>query len=101
MTNNLLEIDNSIDIDDSDCGKSYLFWRQDRSDDTIFSFSSVLENIGYLEKHDRSLRNKTKVLVLGDPIEEYHKTMGLMNVSKILYNGIMYVSSHCLHPIDE
>ena len=100
MTQDLLDIEDDIDSDDSDVGKRYLFWRSDRPDEETFSFSSTLENIGVLEKHDCSLKNKTEVLVLGDPTDANHLTLGPILVSRALAHKCMWLPTNCLVPIE-
>src|SRR5271165_1371079 len=102
MTDTLLvdDIDNDIHLDDDDeTGKFYLFWNPDGTDDRVYSFSSTLENIGI--SHDRSLKNKTKVLVLGEPIEAVHPIVGPLLVSKVMAHQIMFVGFMTLHVIEK
>jgi hypothetical protein len=103
MTNKLLDLKNDLenDLDDSEVGRKYLFWRQDCPDDIVFVFTSTLENIGVIDKYDRSLKNKTEVLVLSDPVEAVHLTLGPLLVSRIFFMKAMWISTRNLIPIDE
>jgi len=102
MTQKLIDrdIDQSIEIDDSEIGRTYLFWCKNFPDDATFGFSSTLENIGIVEKHDCMLKNKTEVLVLSEPIEANHPQMGTILVSRIIAHTAMWVGSNALVPVD-
>jgi hypothetical protein len=101
MDNQEIVLKTDIKLDDSDIGRSYLFWIKGRPDHEQFSFSSTLENIPYKEKHDCSLKNKTEVLILSDPTESWHPLRGNFLVSKILAHKIMWVTTAWLHIIDK
>ena len=98
MTDQLLDLENDIDLDDTEIGKKYLFWLSGYPDNIFFSFSSTLENIGI--NHDCSLKNKTEVLVLSDPMEASHPKMGPLLVNKIMAHTIMWVATVSLHIIE-
>jgi hypothetical protein len=101
MTEKLLDLENDLDLDDSEMGGRYLFWCQQYPDSEKFSFSSTLENIPYREKHDRSLKNKTEVLVLSDPTEAWHPMTGTILVSKIFFGSTMWIATSTLIPVDD
>ena len=101
MTLKQLDIDNDIDLDDSDIGRFYMFWNPDHPEGQMYSFSSTLENIGVLGKHDRWMKNKTKVLVLSDPVEAHHPTMGPILVSRVMADEAMWVGTYTLHLIND
>jgi hypothetical protein len=101
MTDQLMDLENNIDLDDTEIGKKYLFWVPNAPDNAFLSFSSTLENIGIMEKHDCLLKNKTEVLVLSDPTEANHASMGPILVSRIMAHTIMWVATASLHIIDE
>jgi hypothetical protein len=94
-------LDNDISLDHSEIGKRFLFWEPVFPDDAVVSFSSTLENIGVLEKHDRRLKNKTEVIALSDPTEARHATKGPILVTKIMAHDIMWVHTWSLRWIDE
>jgi len=100
MIDQLLDIEDDPELDEGEIGRKYLFWRPDQPDSAVFSFSSTLSNIGQLDKHDRSLKNKTYVLVLSEPIEATHATRGPILVSKVLSNQIMWVATCTLIPVE-
>ena len=96
-----LDIKQDLDLQDDETGKFYLFWNKYDTDNQMYGFSSIFDNIGVLEKHDCWLKNKTKVLVLSEPTEANHPKIGMILVSKIMANKIMWVGTNSLLLIDE
>lgn len=101
MTQELLDTDIDLDWEDSDIGRMYLFCRTDALPNDVLSFSSTLENVGQLDKHDRSIKNNTKVMVISEPVEAHHPKHGTILVSRIIAHQIMWVGTVLLFPIDK
>jgi hypothetical protein len=95
------KIEENIDLEDSEVGKMFLFWNEFYPDFSILGFSSVIENIGVLGKHDRTLKNKTEVVVLSEPTEACHASLGPILVTKILAHDTMWVPTATLKYIDK
>ncbi len=93
------EIESDLEVPES--GRVFLFWNDEFPDNAMMKFSSTLENIGNVDRHDRILKNKTRVIALSEPAEAHHLTRGPMLVTKIMAHEIMWVSTWSLHEIKE
>ena len=96
-----LDQDQESSIEDMETGKMFLFWNTEFPDHVSMKFSSTLENIGNVDKHDCELKNKTQVIALSEPTEAHHLTRGPMLVTKIMAHTIMWVSTWSLHEIKK
>lgn len=91
--------DTTVEYDDNDVGREWLFINELDPLDWEYSFASRFEDIGI--NNDCKLKNNTVVLVLSDPVETIHPTKGRMLVSQILAHTTMWVSTASLKPIER
>jgi hypothetical protein len=95
------------DILDSDVGKFANFVDPSQPAYMIFQGPSKLENVGFPNKNDCMLQNKTSVLILSDPVEVNHPKHGSIKVSMVLpqsktmENKILWVATAGLKDIRE
>jgi len=97
MSDLLFKTDN--DISELETGKYALFYNDYYSDDKVLKLSSSLKDIGKV--FNCQIKNKTKVLILSEPIKANHDVFGPILVSKILADKIMFAATHHLFLINE
>jgi hypothetical protein len=95
-----LFIDSEIRPSKTEIGKRYMFWNKGYPDTEKFGFSSTLENIGNVEKHDRWLKNKTEVIIISDQMIANHMTMGAISVIHVMAHQTMWIATASLWPMD-
>jgi hypothetical protein len=96
-----LDLKPDYHIDDSEIGRRCLFWIRESPEGTPFGFASKFENIGHVDRHDCWLKNKTEVIVMSEPIEAVHPTLGKILVSKVVADKVMWVGTHALRFIED
>jgi len=94
-------IDNKTIWQPTEIGKRYLFWRPDYPTDEKFGFSSSIDNIGVVEKHDRWLKNKTEVFIIADQTVASHPSRGPIPVIKVMAHQDMWIALESLWPIED
>lgn len=99
MSDTIIETD--FTLDESEIGRKYLFRNESFPPGTPLGFSSTIENIGIVEKHDCQLKNNTIVIALSDPTEAKHATRGPLLVTKVLSTQTMWVPTFMLHEIPD
>lgn len=90
MTTTVLDKEIVMESDD-DIGGLYLFVVPGAPEHQVFRFSSRLEEIGL--NWDRTLKNKTKVMVISGPEKIKHPTNGTMSVTKVMELQSMWVQT--------
>lgn len=65
----------------SKIGTQVLFFIPANSDDQVFQFSTTLDKIGY--DLDAELKNRTRVVIISDPVDVKRKQYGVMSVTKV------------------
>jgi len=98
VNSNDLEVEE--ELSDSHIGRLVLFHRPDFQDGRELSMSSQISQIGIV--FDRTINNKSLVMIMSDPEMAQHPTAGAIGVCKCFYGGMdMWLPIEHLFAIEE
>jgi hypothetical protein len=94
------DLETEQQLSNSPIGKMFLFHRPDFQDGHPLSMSSQISQLGIV--FDRTIKNKSLVMVLSDPEMAKHPAVGDVGVCKCFYGGMdMWLPVEHLFPIEE